>query len=71
MEDPAVAEIFQLVERIDPADHRDALHGAVRRGDFHLETLPGPKIASEAPDGDSLVAFQSERLPGGSLFEDE
>ena len=31
VQDAAVAEVFELVERIDAADHRNALHRAVRR----------------------------------------
>jgi hypothetical protein len=42
LQDAAVSEIFELVDRVDPADDRHVLHRAVTVGDSCFEFLPGP-----------------------------
>src|SRR5215212_11050200 len=71
VQDAAVAEILDLVERIDPAHQRRLLHGAVRGFDLGDEPLARLEVAREAPDGDGLVALQAEARPGGVALEHE
>ena len=46
VQDAAVAEVFELVERIDAADQRNQLDLAVRRGDLGLHALARLQVAA-------------------------
>src|SRR6478735_971927 len=69
VQDAAVAEVFELVERIDAADQRNQLDLAVRRGDLGLHALARLEVAREAVQGQGFVALEAERHPGGVAFE--
>src|SRR5688572_6919733 len=71
VQDAAVAEVLQLVERIDAAGERHRFPGAIREGDLGVELLAGLELAGEAADRHRLVAAKPERLPGRALLEDE
>src|SRR3954451_8282366 len=60
VQDAAVAEILDFVERIDPAHQRHLLDRAVRRRDLGRHPLARLEVAREAPDRDGLVALEAE-----------
>src|SRR4051812_50227100 len=63
VQDAAVAEILDLVERIDPAHERNLLHRAVRGRDLGGEPLTRPEGAPPPPGRDGLVALQPPAPP--------
>src|SRR5690606_9296946 len=70
LQDAAVLEVFELVERIDAADERHFLHRAVRIGDPCGH--PGARLEICQPlDGYRLVALEAEFLPARIFGEDE
>src|SRR5947209_1755026 len=69
MQDAAVLEIFELVERIDTADQGHVLLRAVPVGDLRLELLPRPQRVGETVDRHLLVAFQAKRRPRRAFLE--
>src|SRR5947209_14255394 len=70
LEDPAVAEILQLIEGIDAAGQRnDGLKYAIGPANLDRKFLPGNQAALDAAQRDDLVALQSERSPRGALLE--
>src|SRR5215470_2429629 len=71
LQDAAVLEVFQLVERIDARDQRNALQSAVGRHDLGDQPLARLELAVQATDRDLLAALEAERLPRGSLLETE
>src|SRR5215207_10741344 len=71
LQDAAVAEVFELVERIDAADERHLLDLAVRRGDLGGELLSRLQLAGDAAQRHRLVALEAERGPRGLADEDE
>src|SRR5688572_33285000 len=60
VQDAAVAEVLDLVERIDPAHQRNLLDGAVRGFDLRRHALARLELAGQPADRDDLVAFQPE-----------
>ena len=58
VQDAAVLEVVELVERIDAADQRNALERAVRRDDLGDQALARLQIAVQAG---------SKEAPGGML----
>src|SRR4051794_41916297 len=56
LQDAAVAEVFELVERIDAADERHLLDLAVRRGDLGGELLSRLQLPRAAAPRHRLLA---------------
>src|ERR1043165_3911500 len=71
LQDAAVLEVVQLVERIDAADQRNPLERSVGCNNLGNQPLARLEIAVQAADRDRLVALQSKRMPGGALLEDQ
>src|SRR6185295_16829744 len=71
LQDAAVLEVVELIERIDPTNQWNALERTVRRNDFGDQPLPRLEVPVQPTDRDGLVAAQAERLPGRSLLEHE
>src|SRR5690349_19118104 len=63
VENAAVVEVFELVERVDPADDRHFLHAAVGKRDLGLEPLARRQPVGKAAYGDQFVTTNAERLP--------
>src|SRR5271166_3217103 len=70
-ENPAVAEIFELVERVDPAGQRHARRLAVGIADLGVQRLARLQVFAEAVDRHGLVALEAQRLPARPLLEHE
>src|SRR6202020_2591547 len=66
-QDPAVAEIFELVQRVDPAGERHAPPHAVGAYDLGMQGLTRLEALAQAMDGDGLVAPEAKRLPARSF----
>src|SRR3984957_4712953 len=71
LQDAAVAEVVELVQRIDTADERDAPQPAVGGDDLRHQALVRLELALQTPDGDLLAALEAERLPRGAFLETE
>src|SRR5436305_4057420 len=70
LENSAVAEILQLIERIDAAGQRhDLLPRAIGSANLDRKFLPGHQTALDPAQSDDLITLQSERAPGGALLE--
>src|SRR5580704_18451514 len=69
LQDAAVAEVVELVQRIDAADERNAPQPAVGGDDLRHQALVRLELALQAPDGDLLAALEAERLPRGAFLE--
>src|SRR5690606_24935467 len=69
LQNAAVAQILEFLERIDAADQRDALQFAVRPDDLGDQPLPRLELALQATDGDLLAAFEADRLPRRAFLE--
>src|SRR5262245_30359093 len=70
LQDPAVPEVVEFVQRIDAADHRHVLHGPVAERDPGIHLL-ARLDAVQTIDRDRLVALQLERSPGSAFLEDK
>src|SRR3954469_7944798 len=71
VQNAAVAEILDLVERIDPAHERNLLYRAVQRLDLSGEPLARLEVARHPADRDGLVALQPEGPPPRAALEHE
>src|SRR5438445_2878576 len=72
LENSAVTEILQLIERIDAAGQRnDGLAHAIGSANLDRKILPGNQTALDPAEGDDFVSLQSERPPGSVLLEDQ
>src|SRR5713101_6600103 len=69
LQDAAVLEVVELVQRIDAANHWNALEAAVGGDDLGDHALARLDLAVQPADGHLLVATQPERLPGRALLE--
>src|SRR3954451_19092899 len=69
MQDAAVLEIFELVERIDAAEQRHVLLRTVGVGDFRRKFLARPQAFAKAVDRHLLIAFEAESRPGRAVLE--
>src|ERR1700712_803100 len=69
MQDAAIAVIFKLVERIDPAQQRDAAQRAVAGHDLRGQLLARLEVTLQASDRYRLVALQPERRPRRAVLE--
>src|SRR3984885_7887939 len=70
-QNPAVAEIFEFVQRIDAACERDERHAVVRAPDLRFELLARLQGFAETENGHDLVALETQRLPARSLLENQ
>src|SRR5262249_3160261 len=71
LQDAAVLEVFQLVERIDARDQRNALQTAVGRDDLGDQSLARLELAMQAADRHLPRAFEPGRLPADAPLEGE
>src|SRR6202171_2264378 len=71
MQDATVSIIFELVERIDAAQQRNALQRAVAGYDLRRQFLTRLQVALQSPYSYGLIALQSDRLPGRTVLEGE
>src|ERR1700694_3637767 len=71
LQDAAVLEVFELIERVDAGDQRHALPDAVGRNDLGDQPLSRLELAVQAADRHLLAALEAERLPRGSFLEAE
>src|SRR5260370_18081296 len=69
MQNAAVSIIFELVERIDAAQQRNALQRAVAGHDLRGQLLARLQIALQPAYGYRLVALHPDRLPGRVILE--
>src|SRR5260370_25971768 len=69
LQDAAVPEVIQLVQRIDAADQRDAPEPAVGGDDFRDQPLVRLELALQPANPDLLAALELERLPRRALLE--
>jgi len=69
LQDAAVAEVLELVERIDAADDRLLARRALGIADPQDQLLARPEPVGDAGDVEHLVAVKLERLPRRALFE--
>src|SRR4051794_5238175 len=69
VKDAAVAEVLDLVQRVDSAHERHLLDLAVRRGDLGGELLSRLQLAGDAAQRHRLVALEAERSPRGLADE--
>ena len=70
-QDAAVAEVFQLVEGIDPAGQRHLPLRAVGGGDLRGQRLARFQLTGQPLDRHRLVALKAQRLPGFLALEDQ
>src|SRR5262249_35008975 len=70
VQDAAVLEIVELVERVDARKQRDGALRSVAIGDFGLDPLAWVDLA-QALQAHRLDTGQAERLPGGPFREHE
>ncbi len=71
LQNTAILEVFEFVERIDAADQRNTLERTVRRNDLGNQTLARLEIAMQAANGHGLIALEPERLPRRAFLEHE
>src|SRR3954470_22965862 len=71
VQNAAVLEIFELVERIDPAQERHAHEMPIGRHDLGHHALARLDLAVQATDRHLFVALDAKRLPGSALLEAE
>src|SRR6267378_4706551 len=69
MQNAAVSIVFELIERIDAAQQRNALQRAVAGDDLGGQLLARFQIALQSAYGYRLVTLHSDRLPGRAIFE--
>src|SRR5437868_13102394 len=69
VQDAAVTEVLELVERIDAAEQWHPLERSVTAVDFRREFLPRLEIALQATNRDLLVALQADRLPARIILK--
>src|SRR5262245_3690527 len=69
LQDAAVLELVELVERVDPADQRHPLEAAVRGHNLRHKPLARLEVAVQAANRDLLAALETERLPRGAFLE--
>src|SRR6266849_7018013 len=69
MQNAAVSIIFELVERIDAAQQRDALQRAIAGHDFRRQLLAWFQIPLQPAYGYRLVTLHPDRLPGRAILE--
>src|ERR1700688_2960936 len=68
-QDAAVAEIFELVQRVDAASQRHSQLFSVGAPDLSVQGLTRLEALAQAKDGDRLVAFEAKCLPARSFLE--
>src|SRR3712207_4557553 len=71
VQDATVAEVLDLVERIDPAHERHFFDGAVRGRDLSRQLLTRLQVARQPADRDGLVALQPKARPRRVALEHE
>src|SRR6185437_12377167 len=69
LQDAAVPEVFDLVERIDAADHLLLAHAAIRVVDAHRQLHARPDPGGGADDVDRLLAGQLQTLAADPVAE--
>src|SRR5579859_3083638 len=69
LQDAAVAEVFELVERVDPAEQLDLVDLAVGAMDAASELAARLQALRHAEDVVALGAIELEALPRHTLFE--
>src|SRR5260370_24455719 len=69
MQNAAVSVIVELIEGIDAAQQRNALHRTVAGGDLRRQFLPRLQVTLQSPYGYRLVTLQPNRLPGCAVLE--
>src|SRR6478752_9312470 len=69
MQDAAVSIIFELIERIDAAQQRDATQRSVAGDDFRRQLLARFQLALQPPYSYGLVALEPQRRPRGAVLE--
>ena len=63
MQDAAIREVIELIERIDPAEQRDILLRSIREGDMRRQLHQRLEFFY-AVDGYGLAALEPEIRPG-------
>ncbi len=69
LQNAAVFEVIELIQRIDAAEQRHPLERAVAHDDLGDQALTRFELAVQSADGDLLVTFHAQRLPGRSFLE--
>src|ERR1051326_8839027 len=69
LQNAAVLEVVELVDRVDAANQRYPLECAVAGDDLGDQSLARFELAMQAADGDLFVALHAKRLPGGAFLE--
>src|SRR6516225_1804211 len=70
MQDAAILEVIELIERIDPAEQRDIHLRSIREGDVRRQLHQRLEFYYAA-DGYGLAALEPEIHPRHPLLEDE
>src|SRR6201991_3864101 len=69
LQNAAVPEVIELVQRVDAAEQRHALECPIAGHNFGHQPLARLQLAMQATDGDLLVAGQPQSLPRGAFLE--